>query len=86
MTGLRNALALLCIDICFSRVNINWPEAEGQALLINDALIVTSAARAGMTLLTANRRDSDGLPSFFRLSGASELSSRNNHRQAVPYG
>jgi predicted nucleic acid-binding protein len=39
-------------------------ERIGRARLTNDALIVTSAARAGITVLTANRRDFARLAEF----------------------
>jgi len=42
-------------------------EEIGQARLVNDALIATSAARHGITVITANRRDFERLAEFCSL-------------------
>jgi predicted nucleic acid-binding protein len=42
-------------------------EQIGQARLVNDALIATSAARTGIAVITANRRDFERLAEFCSL-------------------
>jgi predicted nucleic acid-binding protein len=48
-------------------------EEIGQARLINDALIATSAARSGVTVITANQRDFARLAEFCSLQWQTQL-------------